>query len=130
MDGELALIDRTRAALADTDAELVWRAIDMTNPQWVEMASQLAGRDRLVLDSGRGGTGHSFDWSEIPDDIKAHSLLAGGLNLDNLDGALQVGTAGLDLNSGLETRPGDKDSALISQAFRTLRLFNQPDKKD
>ena len=83
-----------------------------------------------MLDSGRGGTGRGFDWTAIPDDIKAHSLLAGGLNLANLEGALKVGAAGLDLNSGLEMRPGHKDAALISQAFRTLRLFNQPDKKD
>gem|GEM_PF-6867027 len=41
-----------------------------------------------------------------------------------------MGTAGLDLNSGLETRPGNKDAALISQTFRTIQLFNQPDKKD
>lgn len=131
VDGELALIESARAALADTDAEFVWRAIDMTNPRWVEMAPGLAARvDRLVLDSGRGGTGRSFDWTAIPDDIKAHSLLAGGLNLENLEGALRVGTAGLDLNSGLETCPGRKDAALISQSFRTIRLFNQPDKKD
>lgn len=131
VDGELALIERARTALAHTDAKLVWRAIDMNDPQWVEMAPQLATHaDRLVLDSGRGGTGRSFDWTVIPEDIKAHSLLAGGLDLKKLNSALRVGTGGLDLNSGLETRPGHKDAALISQAFRTIRLFNQPHKKD
>lgn len=55
--------------------------------------------------------------------MKAKSLLAGGLRLDNLEAALRVGTAGVDLNSGLETAPGRKDSGLINQAFKLIKEF-------
>lgn len=72
-----------------------------------------------VLDNG-GGSGKTFDWSTIPKDLAPHVLLAGGLNNDNLTAALDVGTRGLDLNSGFETN-GVKDPHKLAQAFHTIR---------
>ena len=78
--------------------------------------------DILILDSGQGGTGTKFDWSAIPESVKSKALLAGGLNADNIPNALRTGTAGLDMNSGLE-RGGRKDPAVIAQAFSLIRHF-------
>ncbi|OHO54854.1 bifunctional indole-3-glycerol phosphate synthase/phosphoribosylanthranilate isomerase [Corynebacterium sp. HMSC035E02] len=117
---ELELIESVRAVAGERQ---VWRAIDMTAPHGSALAAALADAvDLLILDSGTGGTGTSFDWTTVPDEVKAKSLLAGGLNPENLTQALRVGTAGLDINSGVEVN-GRKDSALIARAFHIIRHF-------
>lgn len=119
-DAELELISAVRAVAGERQ---VWRAIDMTAPHGPALASALAdASDMLILDAGAGGTGNSFDWSTIPDNVKDKALLAGGLKPDNLRDALCVGTAGLDINSGVEIN-GRKDTALIASAFNTIRHF-------
>lgn len=119
-EAELDLIASVRAAAGERQ---VWRAIDMTAPHGPALATALVdAADTLILDSGHGGTGNSFDWSTIPTAVKEKSLLAGGLNPSNLTDALRVGTIGLDLNSGVETN-GRKDTGLIARAFDTIRHF-------
>ncbi|ACP34101.1 bifunctional indole-3-glycerol-phosphate synthase TrpC/phosphoribosylanthranilate isomerase TrpF [Corynebacterium aurimucosum] len=119
-EAELELIESVRAAVGERQ---VWRAIDMTAPHGPALASALADAvDLLILDSATGGTGTSFDWTSVPDEVKAKSLLAGGLKPENLTEALRVGTAGLDINSGVEVNVR-KDSALIAQAFHIIRHF-------
>lgn len=119
-EAELELISSVRAVAGERQ---VWRAIDMTAPHGPALASALAdATDMLILDSGAGGTGNSFDWSTIPDNVKDKALLAGGLRPDNLHDALRVGTAGLDINSGVEVN-GRKDTALIATVFDTIRHF-------
>lgn len=119
-EAELELIESVRAVAGERQ---VWRAIDMTAPHAPALASALAdAADMLILDSGAGGTGTSFDWTTVPDGVKKKALLAGGLNPDNLPDALRVGTVGLDINSGVEVN-GRKDTALIAKAFDTIRHF-------
>ena len=119
-EAEIELIESVRAVAGERQ---VWRAIDMTAPHGSALAAALADAvDLLILDSGTGGTGTPFDWTTVPDEVKAKSLLAGGLNPENLTQALRVGTAGLDINSGVEVN-GRKDSALIAQAFHIIRHF-------
>lgn len=134
---ELNLLQSIRAEVGE-EVE-IWRAVSMNQPQGAEIAAALANEgvvDRLVLDSGRGGTGTSFDWSTIPAAVRKHALLAGGLGLANLTDALGVGCAGLDLNSGLEYSAeagewaGHKDSGAIRRAFATIRTFTYPDSSD
>ncbi len=48
-------------------------------------------------------------------------LLAGGLGPENLDQALDLRPAGVDLNSGVEIAPGRKDPEKISQAVKQVR---------
>jgi len=66
----------------------------------------------------KGGSGHTFDWTfleqvGIP---KEKLLLAGGLNVDNIEAAItDVGPFMVDVSSGVET-DGSKDSTKI-QAF-------------
>jgi indole-3-glycerol phosphate synthase/phosphoribosylanthranilate isomerase len=78
--------------------------------------------DRLLFDSGDGGTGQSFDWSVIDDhpDL-ATAFLAGGINPANVAAAAQVGAAGIDLSSGIEAAPGIKDHDKMGALFAALR---------
>ncbi|TDL34851.1 phosphoribosylanthranilate isomerase [Jeotgalibacillus sp. S-D1] len=58
----------------------------------------------------RGGSGHSFDWSLIPQGNKpSHLFLAGGLSSENIKKAInEVKPYGVDVSSGVETN-GVKD---------------------
>lgn len=112
---ERELIARVRG---EVDVE-VWRAVDMTSASDVAGIAELV--DRLVLDSGAGGTGERFDWSRI---TTTDALLAGGLTPDNLEEALRTGCLGLDLNSGFEDPRGHKDAAALRRGFATIRNFH------
>lgn len=117
------------AVRAEVDCE-VWRAVSMTSVDG-EVTTAIAGDvDKLVLDSGEGGTGTTFDWANVPAEAKQRSLLAGGLSPDNIADALTVGCLGLDLNSGVEYPAGAgewagrKDAGAIRRAFATIRSFS------
>lgn len=83
--------------------------------------------DFILIDSGtktiRGGTGETFDWSNLDDaDIdKNRLILAGGLNQDNVTAARrQVGPYAVDLSSGAET-DGVKDPEKINDIMKKVR---------
>ncbi|MFC2285873.1 MAG: bifunctional indole-3-glycerol phosphate synthase/phosphoribosylanthranilate isomerase, partial [Corynebacterium matruchotii] len=89
-----------------------------------EWARAVADRvDKLVLDAGDGGSGTSFNWETIPAELAGKTLLAGGINPQNLAEALAAETAGLDLNSGFEYAPGKKDTGALNSAFDIIRAY-------
>ncbi|MDX8406761.1 MAG: phosphoribosylanthranilate isomerase [Mariprofundaceae bacterium] len=65
-----------------------------------------------------GGTGEAFDWSLLQGFTHDYPLtLAGGLNIDNVQDALEVRQwFALDVSSGVEQAPGIKDADKM-QAF-------------
>ena len=67
--------------------------------------------DLVLIDSGRGGTGETFDW-EFLQGIKRDYFLAGGLSPDNAVEAAKTGAYALDVSSGVETE-GKKDADKI-----------------
>lgn len=80
------------------------------------------GADRLLFDSGPGGTGRTFDWSRVAGRAELGAgLLAGGLTPANARGAARLGAYALDVGSGLEAVPGWKDSNLVGAFFEALR---------
>jgi len=69
----------------------------------------------LLLDAwhpkARGGTGQSFDWAYIPPNLPLPVILAGGLSPSNVRTAIErVRPFAVDVSSGVESRPGIKDS--------------------
>jgi phosphoribosylanthranilate isomerase len=76
-----------------------------------------------VTDPGQfGGTGAIFDWTMLqsfrPD---CAWLLAGGITPQNVAEAIAVQPDGIDLSSGVEVSPGDKDLAAVARLFATLQ---------
>ena len=73
--------------------------------------------DHILLDSGNGGTGNTFDWSLLAG-VKRPFFLAGGLTAENLTAAIKaVNPYAVDLSSGVETgRDKDKDKILAAIA--------------
>ncbi|WP_319703762.1 bifunctional indole-3-glycerol-phosphate synthase TrpC/phosphoribosylanthranilate isomerase TrpF [Cronobacter sakazakii] len=117
-DEDQTYISALRASLPETTA--IWKAQSVShalpprNLQYV---------DRYVLDNGQGGTGQRFDWSLLEGQTLDNVMLAGGLGADNCVQAAQLGCAGLDFNSGVESAPGIKDSDKLAAVFRTLRAY-------
>lgn len=78
--------------------------------------------DYVLLDSGTG-TGQTFDW-QLVQNIKRPYFLAGGLNLENIEDALEkLQPFAVDLSSGLETE-GFKDKEKMA-AFAALVRKNE-----
>jgi len=69
-----------------------------------------------------GGNGLSFDWQLIKTtDWHRPWLLSGGLNEGNVMAAVAAsGAKAVDVSSGVESRPGVKDSAKINGFMRIL----------
>ena len=72
-----------------------------------------------------GGTGETFDWSLLNEQIDTPIILSGGLNPDNiLDAIDSVNPAAIDVNSGVELSPGKKDHQKINLLFENLKNTN------
>ena len=71
-----------------------------------------------------GGTGQTVDWSLAHEVAQsAPILLAGGLTPDNVHKAIQqVQPYGVDVSSGVEKTPGQKDPAKIQAFIHAARL--------
>jgi phosphoribosylanthranilate isomerase len=88
--------------------------------------------DTLLLDAYHpdqlGGTGKTLDWQTLKDFSPQRPwFLAGGLTPDNVRAALdQLSPNGIDLSSGVERSPGDKDLLKVAQLFEQLKAFSQP----
>ena len=70
-----------------------------------------------------GGTGVIADWSTAAELAKQYSmLLAGGLTPDNVvDAVLQVNPWGVDVASGVESSPGQKDPSKMKAFVQAVR---------
>lgn len=82
--------------------------------------------DTLLLDAYHpqqlGGTGQTLDWTMLEQFSPGCPwFLAGGLTPDNIVEALnQVNPSGIDLSSGVERTPGDKDLDKVAKLFEKL----------
>ncbi|MFT0787306.1 phosphoribosylanthranilate isomerase [Synechococcus sp. H55.10] len=70
-----------------------------------------------------GGTGQTLNWPELAHrSLPLPWLLAGGLKPDNVRQALShLQPNGIDLSSGVERRPGDKDIDKVRHLLQQLR---------
>ena len=70
-----------------------------------------------------GGTGHRCDWDNAAAIAKTHRvILAGGLSPDNVTEAVQqVHPYGVDVSSGVERKPGQKDPEKVASFIRLAK---------
>lgn len=86
--------------------------------------------DTLLLDAYdpnlMGGTGRTLDWTNLQTFRPSCAwLLAGGITPDNVQDALSLLCPdGIDLSSGVELSPGDKNLQKVGQLFERLREFS------
>jgi phosphoribosylanthranilate isomerase len=70
-----------------------------------------------------GGTGLTFDWDLIQNKVERRVFLAGGITPDNAAEAIALSVYGIDLCSGVESRPGKKDPAKMKALFENIRYL-------
>jgi phosphoribosylanthranilate isomerase len=113
-----------RQALPDTEIIKAWRVRSSSDLALIQTYSGVV--DSLLLDAyhpgALGGTGQTLDWEQLAAFKPSIPwLLAGGLTPDNICTALsQVHPDGIDLSSGVEVAPGDKNLDLVDRLFANL----------
>ena len=94
------------------------------------IASYAGVADRLLFDARApreatrpGGLGKTFDWHVLENlDVAVPFMLSGGLDAGNVAEALRVTRApGVDVSSGVERAPGEKDPDKIRAFIRAAR---------
>lgn len=114
-----------RQALPDTEIIKALRV--RTSSDLVAIQAYSPVVDSLLLDAydpnALGGTGQTLDWEQLSTFKPSIPwLLAGGLTPDNVCTALsQLYPDGIDLSSGVEVSPGDKNLDLVDRLFVNLR---------
>jgi phosphoribosylanthranilate isomerase len=91
----------------------------------VQCAALYSGAQGLLLDAyvegTQGGTGESFDWALIPQNLPLPVILSGGLHADNVAAAIkQVRPYAVDVSSGVEAAKGIKDAAKIAAFIKEV----------
>lgn len=91
----------------------------------LELAVNAAGRELVLVDSApRGGTGRRPSWERLGDlAMPGKMILAGGLDPENVGGAVQmVKPFGVDVSSGIERSPGEKDPERMRAFVAAARI--------
>ena len=106
------------------------KALRVKNSETLETAAVYAVCvDTLLLDAYHpdqlGGTGKTLDWQGLAEfRPQCPWLLAGGLRPDNVLSAIgslsDTNFSGVDLSSGVEISPGDKDLIKVTKLFEQL----------
>ncbi|MGB5962965.1 MAG: phosphoribosylanthranilate isomerase [Coleofasciculaceae cyanobacterium] len=111
------------------------KALRVKTPECLNQAATYASYvDTLLLDAYHpqllGGTGKTLDWATLQQFRPTYPwLLAGGLTPDNILEALQgLQPQGIDLSSGVERSPGDKDLDKVALLFKNLKLQQETSK--
>lgn len=119
------------AAIRDRTGRPVMKAIGIAAPADLEQLDRYRGAaDRLLLDAKPpgdavlpGGNGVAFDWSLLAElDPSLPVMLSGGLHPGTVRAAIAATRLrAVDVSSGVETRPGEKDPAKIAAFVAAAR---------
>jgi phosphoribosylanthranilate isomerase len=118
-----------RQILPQTEIIKAFRIRRTDDLEWAESFAEDV--DWFLLDAYHpdmgGGTGQTLDWTNL-DSFRPSKpwFLAGGLNPGNVREALALTNPdGIDLSSGVEVRPGEKDMGAIAALFDQLQADKQ-----
>jgi phosphoribosylanthranilate isomerase len=116
---------KARFALPVMKAIAIETARDLAAvPLYASVADRLIFDARAPREATRpGGLGRPFDWHLLEDlDPALPFMLSGGLDAGNVAEALRITRApGVDVSSGVERAPGDKDPDKIRAFIRAAR---------
>jgi phosphoribosylanthranilate isomerase len=98
-------------------------------PDYAEVADRLLFDAQAPRDATRpGGLGRPFEWQLLKNlDPRAPFMLSGGLDPDNVAEAIAITrSGGVDVSSGVERAPGEKDPDRIRAFIRAARGATPP----
>lgn len=93
----------------------------------IQYADEFFDAKALLLDAYAeglpGGTGQSFDWNLIPNNLAKSVILAGGLNAENVTQAIKaVQPYAVDVSGGVEVAKGIKDVYKIKRFMQQVAV--------
>jgi phosphoribosylanthranilate isomerase len=110
---------REVAAAAQREGLLVLRPVRVE--PGLDLEALPTGQIPLLDGTRLGGTGRTFEWSDIGTQSRQF-VLAGGLDPMNVAAAVRLtGAWGVDASSGLESAPGIKDPSLVAAFVREAK---------
>ncbi len=71
-----------------------------------------------------GGTGNRIQSDLLPSDLSEDTILAGGINPSNILEILEHKPYAVDINSGVEFAPADKNIDAVRSIIETIRKFD------
>jgi phosphoribosylanthranilate isomerase len=124
--------DETPEIVAEIARELpVIKAFRIEPDFHLGSLEEYAGAFAFLFDAAHtgqyGGTGHSTDWDVARRAATGHRIiLAGGLKVENVAAAVRiVRPYGVDVASGIESKPGKKDHGLLREFIQEVRRGEQ-----
>jgi phosphoribosylanthranilate isomerase len=116
---------KARFGLPVMKALAIETATDLASiPRYSAVAERLLFDARAPRDATRpGGLGKPFDWRLLQElNLPTPFMLSGGLDPQNVAEALRITRApGVDVSSGVERAPGEKDPDRIRSFVRAAR---------
>lgn len=103
------------------------KAVGVTGlDDFIAYADQFSDSRAFLLDShapgAAGGTGKTFDWTELPKHYHKPIILAGGLKPENVADAIRsTSVYAIDLSSGVEILPGIKSQEKIYALMQEVK---------
>jgi phosphoribosylanthranilate isomerase len=125
------------AEIAQRFGRPVMKAVAVTGAEDVQAALAYVGSaDRILFDAKApqqdagalpGGNGVAFDWKALAGlEGRIDYMLAGGLDPGNVAEAIRcTGARAVDVSSGVESRPGEKDPDLIRRFIHAAKTAKQ-----
>jgi phosphoribosylanthranilate isomerase len=120
----VAFCQELRQSLPNAEIIKAWRVRSSRDLELIQTYGAVV--DSLLLDAyhpnALGGTGQTLDWEQLKSfQPSIPWFLAGGLNPENICTALsQIHPDGIDLSSGVEISPGNKNLESIDRLFGEL----------
>ena len=112
------------------------KAVPVSDSADAARAADYAGIADMILFDAKpfpgdvlpGGNGVPFDWVQLRGFApSAPFALSGGLNADNVAAAIALTGAGVvDVSSGVETAPGEKDAAMVAAFIAAAKAATHP----
>ena len=122
---ERVAVIRSRFGLPVMKALPITERADLSSVHFYgKVADMLMFDARAPREASRpGGHGKAFDWRLLENlDLAVPFMLSGGLDAGNVGEALRITRAdGLDVSSGVEHAPGEKDADKIRAFIRAAR---------
>jgi len=102
-----------------------WKAIGISDVSDFSFSTHFSSAEKILYDTkienSLGGTGTAFNWNLLKAMQLSNFVLAGGINIHNLNEALKLNPSVIDINSGIECSPGQKSGQLMAEVMQALK---------
>ena len=102
-----------------------WKAIRIKDHESLKEITNYNSASAILFESYKkgiyGGSGESFDWKIIENiNLTQKNVLSGGISIKNVDNAIRTQPWCIDINSGVESSIGIKDTNLVKDILKKL----------